>query len=323
MRTKIKTILKFIGQFLTVLAMISLFTHFSVFAKEYLPISNPTKEIYAEGQIPTPAEGDDGQAILKKAILGGLQYVKIITVVIGILYLTIMAYTLVTQGHSEEDVTKAKRGMIYTLIAFMMISMSQNVAKIFDMENGTLLQNPQEILKRVHLFDKQVEIFVTFVKYTLGAYAALQVVRSGISLVTRGGNEEEATKDKKSLLYSAGGLVLIYVGDVFINKVFYKVDKTVYSGITGVHPKVDAKAGVDQIVGITNFIVSFVGPIAVLMLIAGAIMYATAGGQDENMQKAKRIILTAAIGLAIIFGAFAIVSTVLSGHLENIGTLME
>ena len=30
---------------------------------------------------------------------------------------------------------------------------------------------------------------------------------------------------------------------------------------------------VDQIVGITNFVVSFVGPIAVLMLLAGAIMY--------------------------------------------------
>lgn len=323
MPVKTKGILKFIGQFLTVLALISLFTHFSVFAKEYLPISTGTKTIYAEGQIPNPAEGDDGQSILKKAILGGLQYVKIITVVIGILYITIMAYTLISEGHNDEDVSKAKRGIIYTLIAFMMISMSQNIAKVFDMENGTLLENPEEIIKRVHLFDKQVEIFVTFIKYTLGAYAALQVVRSGIALVTGGGSDEDTTKHKKGLLYSAGGLVLIYVGDVFINKVFYKVDKTVYSGITGVHPKVDAKAGVDQIVGITNLIVSFVGPIAVLMLIVGAIMYATAGGQDENMQKAKRIIITSAIGLAIIFGAFALVSTVLSGRLENIGTVME
>lgn len=315
----LKSILKFTGQFLAVMALISFFTHFGALAKEFLPISGGTKEIYAGGQIPIPPEGDDGQAIIKKTILGGLEYVKIIAVVIGILYLTIMAYTLVSEGHNEEEVNKAKRGMIYTIIAFMMISMAQNVARIFDMENSTLLESPEQILKRVNRFDEQVKILVTYVKYTLGAYAALQVVRSGISLVVGGSNDEMITKHKKSFFYSAGGLVLISVGDIFINKVFYKVDKTVYSGITGVHPKVDAQAGVEQIIGIINFIVSFVGPIAVLMLIIGAIMFATAGGNDESMQKAKRILIASAIGLVLIFGAFAIVRTVLAGRLENVG----
>ncbi len=310
-------------QFAVVLTLMVIFTQLSAFAKEYLPISNKYYEIISGSSLPTPPKDQGGQEILKTVVLEGMTYFKIIMVVIGILYITILAYVLVTESDNDEEVSKARRGMIYTLIALLMISMAEDMAKIFDMEKGTLLGSPQEILKRVHLFDKQVEIFVTFIKYFIGSYAVLQVVRSGIKLVVGGGSDEETTKHKHGIMYSAGGLILIYVGDIFINKVFYKVDKTVYSGITGVHPKVDAKEGIDQIVGITNFVVSFVGPVAVLMLLAGAIMYATAGGEDENMQKAKRIIITSVIGILIIYGAFAIVSTVLAGRLQDMQTLME
>lgn len=316
---------KTVCQFFTVMTLIVIFTHLSVFAGDYssLPISPGAKNILGGADIPKPPD-KTGQQIAKDLVLGGLRYVKIVTVVVGILYITIMGYTLVTHGDNEEEVTKAKRGLTYTIIAFVMISISQEFSRIFDMDDGkTLLGNPQEIIKRVRFFDKQVEIVMTFIKYVIATYATLMVVRSGIKLVTAGGKEEETTKHKKSILYSAGGLILIYVGDVFINKVFYKVDKNVYSGITGVHPKVDAKAGVEQIVGVTNFIVSFVGPIAILMLIVGAVMYATAGGEDEKMQKAKRLLVATAFGIILIYGSFALVSTVITGRLQDLEVLAE
>jgi len=191
------------------------------------------------------------------------------------------------------------------------------------MKDGTIISSPQEILNRYRLFDRQVQVFVTFVKYVIGAYATLFAVRSGIGLVTSGTNEEERGKYKKSLMYSASGLFLLYVGQIFVEKVFYKIDKNVYSGITGVHPSIDAKAGVDQIAGITNLIVSFVGPVAVLIFIIGGIMYATAAGEEERMEQAKRLLLSAVIGIVIIYGAFAVVSTVLASKLTDLGALIE
>ena len=318
---KLRSFCAFLIQFVILSSIILIFSHISALAKESLPITPEQITIYSKGNIPTPPEGKAGQQIMEDVVLKGLQYLKVIIAVIGILYITIMGYTLVQNGGNDEEVTKAKRGLIYALVAFLLISMSQDFGKIFDMKQGTLLGSPQEIIKRVHLFDKQAEIAITFIKYIIGAYATLMIVTSGIKLVTAGGNDEESGKAKKSLAFSVGGLLLIYVGDIFINKVFYKVDKTVYSGITGVHPYADAKAGVEQLVGITNFVVSFLGPIAVLVMIVAAIMYATAGGNDEQMQKAKRILIAAVIGIVIIFGAFAIVGTVLSGKLENIGAI--
>lgn len=309
-------ILRVVLEFLLVMGLITLLTNLCAFA-QFLPIS---PEVYEKADIPTPPSAE-GQTIVKKLVLGGLTYVKAIVVAVGILYITILGFRLVIAQGDEEAITKAKRGLIYAVIAFVLISMSQDIGRIFGMESGTLLGSPQEILERVHLFDKQVEILMTFIKYVIGTLATLMLVISGIKFITAGGNEEEVSKARKRVLFSGGGLLLIFIGEIFIERVFYKVDKNVYSGITGVDPGVDAKEGVEQIAGITNLLVSVIAPIAVLILIGGAIMYATAGGDEEKMNKAKRLIIATVVGILIIYGAFALVSTVLSSRLEDIGAL--
>lgn len=321
MSKQLEKILKNTAQFVVVLALIMAFSGLDVYATSSLP--GTSTELFKTGGLPVPSADDSGQAILKNVVFSGLGYLKTITAVLGILFITLLGYKLVSEGANEEEVTKAKKGLTYVILAFVMISMSEDIGKIFDMSQGSILQNPQQILQRVRLFDNQVEIIITFMKYFLGAFATLMMVRAGAKLVTAGGDEEEQTNQKKALLYTAGALVLIFVADIFINKVFYKVNKNVYSGITGVHPKVDAKEGVEQIVGITNFIVSFVGPVAILFLMAGALMYVTAAGEEEKLNQAKRLIMSAVIGILLIYGAFAIVNTVISGSLADMGAIED
>jgi Type IV secretion system pilin len=329
MKTKILRFLRTIGELAAMMAVVVIIIKIGqlidpAFAADQsaLPLSDTAKGVYKDGALPTPPE-KTGQVILKEVVMGALVYAKVIIGAIGVLYITILGYKLVQASGEEEEITKAKRGLIYTVIAFVMVSMSGDIGKIFDMESKTLLSSPQDILSRVRLFDKQVEIFMTFVKYVIGAFAAIMVVQAGVKLITSGGEEEEVSKHKKSIMFSAGGLIIIYVGEIFINKVFYKVDKTVYTGITGVHPAIDAKEGVSQIAGVTNFVVAFAGPVAVLMLMAGAIMYATAGGEEEKMNEAKRLIVATIAGIIIIYGAFAIVSTIISSKLTEVGAMLN
>ncbi len=319
-----KQILKTALQFLAIMAVSAVLIGNMALASS-LPMPDSAYGIYKSAQIPTPdiGSGEGQQAVVEFVINGVLPYVKVLTGVIGLLFISLMGFTLITASGNEEEVSRATRGIIYSIIAFVMISMSQDVAAIFDMRKDTLFGSPQSILQRVHLFDKQVEIFVTFVKYVIGSYAVVMIVRSAAKLITAGGNEETTAKHKKSIMYSLSGLVLVYLGDVFINKVFYKIDKTSYSGITGAHPYSDAKAGVEQIVGITNLVVSFVGPAAVLMLLIGGVMYATAGGEDTAVERAKRIIFASIGGIVIVYGAFALVSTVLAGRLEDIQAIAQ
>lgn len=59
-----------------------------------------------------------------------------------------------------------------------------------------------------------------------------------------------------------------------------------------------------------NFILGFVGIIAVLMLIYGGFILLTSAGDEGATEKAKNIILFAVIGIIIILFSFAIVNTV-------------
>jgi len=65
------------------------------------------------------------------------------------------------------------------------------------------------------------------------------------------------------------------------------------------------------IVKIVNFALSFLGLIAVIIVIYGGVMYVTAGGESEKAEKGKKNVMYAVIGLIIVMGSFALVNTVI------------
>ncbi|QQR54478.1 hypothetical protein IPG41_04735 [Candidatus Peregrinibacteria bacterium] len=62
---------------------------------------------------------------------------------------------------------------------------------------------------------------------------------------------------------------------------------------------------------ILNFALSFLGFLMVLMVIYAGVLYVTAAGNEENVGKAKKILMYCAIGTILIFVSFAFVNTLL------------
>jgi hypothetical protein len=137
-------------------------------------------------------------------------------------------------------------------------------------------------------------------------------------LVLLGGNEEEVTKDKKDLLWSAMGLVVILMANPIVNKVFFKIDLNQYPGVKEVSPAIDKVRLIQEVAGITNVVAAIAGPFALLALVAGGLMYTLGGGDEEQTGKAKKIIIGALIGLVLIYGAFAIASTFVARQFEGL-----
>ncbi|KKR07820.1 MAG: hypothetical protein UT55_C0088G0004 [Candidatus Peregrinibacteria bacterium GW2011_GWE2_39_6] len=71
---------------------------------------------------------------------------------------------------------------------------------------------------------------------------------------------------------------------------------------------------------IVNFALYFLGFIATVMIIYGGLLYVTAAGNEENAQKAKKILMYAIIGIVIILLSFAIVNTVLTAGTGSVAT---
>ena len=62
---------------------------------------------------------------------------------------------------------------------------------------------------------------------------------------------------------------------------------------------------------IVDYFLTFLGFIAVIMIIYGGILYVTAAGEQEKIDTAKKILMYAAIGIIVILLSFAIVNTII------------
>ena len=62
----------------------------------------------------------------------------------------------------------------------------------------------------------------------------------------------------------------------------------------------------DTIVDIIKTVLGFLGLFCTILIIWGGFRWMTAGGNEENVRNAKKTIIAASIGLAIILSAYAI-----------------
>ncbi len=137
-------------------------------------------------------------------------------------------------------------------------------------------------------------------------------VRAGATLVMAGDNDDDVTKAKKQLTVSSLGLLLVIVSDLFIRKIFYVTSYSTSAEATVI--ALDQNEFIRQLVAVTNLLVTFVGPIMMLGIVVGGFLYITSQGDEEKTGLAKKIITNSIIGIVIIYGAFALVSTVISGQ---------
>lgn len=216
---------------------------------------------------------------------------------------------LIIAQDKEESLTRAKRIILYSVIGIVLIALSNDLGQILDFRGGGLLGDRGEVTSRLRLFDDTVRIVITFLKYLIGAVAILMLTITGLQLITEGDNEEEASKAKKNIAYIAGGLFALLFVDNIIRNVFYNIDRP------GSDLSIDLGQGIREIVGFTNFIVSWIGPIAIITLVAGGLMYVGSFGNEETQSKAKKMMITSLIGIVMIYGAFGLVSTIISGSL--------
>lgn len=260
--------------------------------------------------VPAP-EGDSAFEKLENLLGPVARNLRIIVGGIALLFIVVSGFSMVVSGDNEENAKTQKKSLTYGLIGLLMISIAGPIAEVFDYREGNFISDPDKLVERVALFDDTTRILITFVKYLLGGLASLMFIRAGAMMVIAGDSEEDVSKEKKSLALGAGGLLMVIVSDMVVRRVFYvaefneDADKTIVS--------IDQSEGVQQLVAVTNLMVSFVGPIMLLGIVAGGVLYMTAGGDEERTGLAKKIVMNSIIGVVIIYGAFALVSTVIVG----------
>ena len=73
----------------------------------------------------------------------------------------------------------------------------------------------------------------------------------------------------------------------------------------------DAVSARTVVVSVVNFTLFFLGILTTAMIIYGGFLYITAAGDEGGTEKGKKVLLYSAIGIVLIFVAFALTNTLL------------
>lgn len=270
-----------------------------------------------EGGFPCP-QGDDSVK-MAQSLMEKIGYnIRVIIGSIAIILIIVSGIKMITAGGNEEIFNKQRSALFFGILGLFFVALAGELAQIFEVGRGGFLKDPNVMLQKSRLFNRTVEIIITLIKYLISSIAVVFIVRNGLRLVLLGGNEEEVAKDRKNIFYAILGLIVILISNPIVNKIFFKIDTSTFPGIDPVRPAIDPMRLIQEITGMTNVIAAIAGPLAMLSLLAGGIMYILGGADEQKLEKAKKIITWSLIGLVIIYGAFAIVSTFVARKFEGL-----
>ena len=111
----------------------------------------------------------------------------------------------------------------------------------------------------------------------------------------------------------ATGSAFVASAAFFINNALAQGSSFFDNPQTGAAPNIAAQGTLGQnVTNIINFFLGLLGLIAVAFLIYAGVLMVTAGGNDEQVGKAKKIITYSVIGIIIILLSYTIVTFVTS-----------
>ncbi len=278
----------------------------------------PPTELCKTGAFSTCPQGATVQDSTRYFAEALAKNVRVMIGAVAIAVIVVAGVKLVANDGNEETLDKQTTTIVYAVVGLMFIAMAGDISAIFSVDKGGFLKDPNSALQTSKFFSRTVEVVITLIKYIIASLAVFGIATSGLRMILVGSKDEELEKDKKKIGWSLAGLVLIIMANPIINEIFFKVDTNKFPGIETVRPAIDRMALIKEIAGVTNLMASFAGPLALLALVAGGVMYTFSAGEDEKIAKAKKIITWSIIGIVVMYGAFAIVSLFVTREFSGI-----
>ena len=88
---------------------------------------------------------------------------------------------------------------------------------------------------------------------------------------------------------------------------FFSVVASVQAALVDIKCPISTTDFNDLVENILNWLLGVSASVALLMLVAGGIMYATAMGSEEKLKSAKKTILYAILGMVIVFLSYSMI----------------
>lgn len=246
---------------------------------------------------------EPGADTITSVIFTAIDFIKYLLATIAVMMVIVSGIKLITAAKKIDEVSEKEKEnfkmIIYGLI--LIVVADELVTKVFFGDYGECIASASNAQDCAKAGGSVIKGVYSLVLALLGSIAVLMIAVAGFRMITFYGNEDDLTKQKKTIAFAAIGLVVAGVGEFFIKNIIFPE-----SGSKGI----DIEAAKKLVVTFTNFIAAFISAGAFVMLFYAGYMYVASAGDDEKVGKAKKIITSAIIGIVIAIAAYGIVTTV-------------
>jgi hypothetical protein len=272
---------------------------------QHLPNIGVSQVMLQDGTQVSQGEGIEGFRQLVNVILGS---VGLLLRSVALFVLFAAGFVLVTaQNSASEQVEKQKMNVLYTVIGLVVFGLSADfIYNYFFINEGSYVvvgEGSEAAAIKVALdFGKRIQELLNLFLSFSGAGAILMLVIAGMRIILTPGNEEEMGHQKKIVMYTAIGIVIIGLANTLVNQIVFP---------DGGYSSINISALEIQLRGLSNYLLGFLGIILfVVFIISGVVMVANFGN-DEVISQAKSAMKNAVIGSFVVFSAYTIVATLI------------
>ncbi len=249
---------------------------------------------------PTGATGEDIAASAVRRFIALTKYLVGITALIfGLIY----AVNIIVARGKEESISKYRLNFLWLLIGFIIIMVADNIAHIFNPETAK-----SDALIDFQAARDQLRDVANYLKWLFGSIIILLTTVAGVRMITAGGNTEVIETQKRNLIWSGIGMLVLLLASNLVNAIY--VIKNPNEIVAA-----NATVGITELGGIIRLILAFLGPLAILFTIYAGVMYLTALDNEDRANTAKKMIIAGVTGIVIVYAAFALVNTFLTADL--------
>jgi len=201
----------------------------------------------------------------------------------------------------EEDLSKSKRQLRYSVVALLFINMPGSLYNAFNKKDHEIIWNKPTwwtfIWWQENMFFDWFNFGYTFWDQVVGfleviifAIAVIILIYEGLKLISSRWREERVTEAKNKIVYTMLALVFVWVIEAW--KIFafdFKV-----STITNIFWE------------LADLALFFAGPVAFFFLTLAAFYYITSAWDEEKVKKAKSIVINTILATLILLAAYTI-----------------
>jgi len=228
---------------------------------------------------------------------------KYIVVILAVLFIVIAGIRMITASGNEDIVKKNRTSLIWLMVGLVIMQLSEIFVNILYNQDhymgfgifGDYVKNVPEELQ-----NSLVNPLLNFMMTLLAVIAVLMILIAALKMMTAMGDENKIKKQQQMIIGAMLGLGVIILAKPVVQWFYGYGDETS-------QPSVHVEQSVSIVVQIANFMMGFTFVAAVVMVVVAGIMMIIHFGNDQRVQKAKKIISWVFIGLALILSAYTIV----------------